>query len=108
MADGNGDVVPATIRSSRSRSGAGSIFPGGSSESNPGIESHTLGELVFRLMIGEGARRRDGLGGVRAGGPRQRGNGFVERRDVLAHHLCPEHRGGSIATEDKIASCETV
>ena len=87
---------------------SGSIFPGGSSESNAGIESHTLGELVFRLMIGEGARRRNGLGGVRAGGPRQRGNGFVERRDVLAHHLCPEHRGGSIATEDKIASCETV
>lgn len=31
--------------------------------------------------------------GVRVGGPRQRGNGFVERRDVLAHHLGPEHRG---------------
>jgi hypothetical protein len=30
--------------------------------------------------------------GVRVGGPRQRGNGFVERRDVLAHHLGPEHR----------------
>jgi hypothetical protein len=57
MADGNGDVVPATIRSSRSRSGAGSIFPGGSSESNLGIELHTLGEPAIRLVISEGARR---------------------------------------------------
>jgi hypothetical protein len=36
-----------------------------------------------------------------------RGNGFVERRDVLAHHLGPEHRGGAIANEHKIASCDT-
>jgi len=50
----------------------------------------------------------DGLGGVRAGGLRQRGNGFAERRDVLAHHLGPEHRGRSTASDDKIAPCETV
>ena len=34
--------------------------------------------------LGRGPRRR----------PRQRGNGFAERRDVLAHHLGTEHRGG--------------
>jgi hypothetical protein len=80
MLSGDNQVQPVAERSRF-------VFPGGSGESNHGIESHTLREPVIRLMISEGARRPLMVwAGVCVGGPRQRGNGFAERRDVLAHH----------------------
>src|SRR4029453_4596215 len=66
------------------RSGAGLFLPAIPANQTPAL-SYTLWANRFRLVISEGAGRLLIVWArVRVGGPRTRGNGVVDRRDVRA------------------------
>ena len=111
MADGYGDVVPVTIRSSRSRSGVGSIFPAAPANQTPAL-SHTHTHTRRTGFPAHDQKRRSAPLMVRAGSAQEdhaSGETGLSSDGTFWQITSVLNTGaGPSPAKDKIASCETV